>query len=91
MEVCTYYGITLINVIEEHPLGHISLAANYKNKKPFESINYFEVADRTDEDNGLSERAEFTVAELQKFLKELAVNGTGSQMLRPDHGIVGTQ
>jgi hypothetical protein len=51
MEACAYYGITLINVIEEHPLGHISLAANYKDKKPFDSINYFEVADRTDEEN----------------------------------------
>lgn len=91
MEACKYYGITMINVLEEHPLGHISLAANYKDKKPFDSINYFEVADRTDEENGLSKRAQFTVAELQTFLKELATNGTWSQMLRPDHGIVDTQ
>jgi hypothetical protein len=49
------------------------LAANYKNKKAFEMINYFEVADRTDEDNGLSERAEFTVNELKSFLKELSL------------------
>ncbi len=91
MQACKYYGITMINVLEEHPIGHISLAANYKDKKPFDTINYFEVANRTNEENGLSERAEFTVAELQTFLKELAINGTGSQMLRPDHGIAWTQ
>lgn len=90
MEACKYYGIQTINVLEEHPLWHLSLAANYKNKKPFEMINYFEVAHWTDEENGLSERAEFTVAELKTFLKELSLEWK-SQMLRPDHGIVGTQ
>lgn len=90
MEACKYYGITMINVLEEHPLWHISLAANYKNKKPFEMINYFEVASRTDEDNGLSERAEFTVNELKSFLKELSLSGK-SQMLWPDHGVANTQ
>ncbi|MCF7835116.1 isochorismatase family protein [Candidatus Gracilibacteria bacterium] len=90
MEACKYYGITMINVLEEHPIGHISLASNYKNKKPFEMINYFEVADRTDEENGLSERAQFTVEELKSFLKELSLEGK-SQMLWPDHGVKGTQ
>ncbi|MEI8252422.1 MAG: hypothetical protein WCG25_01395 [bacterium] len=51
MEACKYYGITTINVLEEHPIGHVSLAANYKNKKPFEMINYFEVAEWTNENN----------------------------------------
>lgn len=90
MEACKYYGITMINILEEHPLWHISLAANYKNKKPFDSINYFEVADWTDEENWLSERAGFTVAELKGFLKEISLEWK-SQMLRPDHGIVWTQ
>ena len=90
MEACKYYGITTINVLEEHPIWHVSLAANYKNKKAFEMINYFEVADRTDEDNGLSERAEFTVNELKSFLKELSLQWK-SQMLWPDHGVEWTQ
>ena len=90
MEACKYYGITTINVLEEHPTGHISLAANYKNKKPYEMINYFEVAGRTDKDNGLSERAQFTVAELKSFLKGLAIKWE-SQKLWPDHSIKWTQ
>jgi len=49
------------------------LAGNYKNKKPFEMINYFQVADRTDEKNGLSERAQFTVTQLKDFLKQLSL------------------
>ncbi len=91
MEACKYYGITMINVLEEHPIWHISLAANYKNKKPFEMINYSQVADWTDEENGLSERAEFTVNELKSFLKELSLNGKWSQMLWPDHSIESTK
>ncbi len=90
MEACKYYGITMINVLEEHPLWHVSLAANYKNKKPFEMINYFEVADRTDENNWLSERAAFTVNELKTFLTELSLEWK-SQMLRPDHWVEGSQ
>lgn len=86
MEACAYYGITMINVLEEHPIGHISLAANYKNKQAFDMISYEEVKDWTDENNGIGERAQFTLAELQKFLSEVS-----SQMLRPDHGIVETQ
>lgn len=90
MEACKYYGITTINVLEKHPIWHVSLAANYKNKKPFEMINYFQVADWTDKENGLSERAEFTVNELKTFLKELSLQWK-SQMLRPDHGVQWTQ
>lgn len=86
MEACAYYGITLINVIEEHPLGHISLAANYKDKQVFELITYEEVKDWTEENNGIGERAQFTLSELKRFLSEV-----GSQRLWPDHGIVDTQ
>jgi hypothetical protein len=86
MEVCAYYGITLINVIEEHPLGHISLAANYKDKQVFELITYEEVKNWTEENNGIGERAQFTLSELKRFLCEV-----GSQRLWPDHGIVDTQ
>lgn len=86
MEACKYYGITMINVLEEHPIGHISLAANYKNKNPFEVITFDEVKSWTEENNGIGERAEFTLSELKKFLAEV-----GAQMLWPDHGIKHTQ
>lgn len=46
-------------------------------------ITYEEVQERTEENNGIGERAQFTLAELKKFLSEVS-----SQMLRPDHGIV---
>lgn len=86
MEACKYYGITMINLLEEHPLGHISLAANYKDKQVYELITYEEVKDWTEENNGIGERAQFTLSELKIFLSEV-----GSQRLWPDHGIVNTQ
>jgi len=51
--LCKKYGMLTINVLEEHPLGHVSLAANYTNKNPFDDITYDEVKDRTEEDNGI--------------------------------------
>jgi len=86
MQACAYYGITLVNVIEEHPLGHISLAANYKDKNVYDLITYEEVKDWTEENNGIWERAQFTLGELKRFLSEVE-----SQRLWPDHGIVDTQ
>ena len=71
MEACKKYGITMINVLEEHPIGHISLAANYKNKQAFEMISYQEVQERTQENNGIGQRAQFTLAELKRFLSEV--------------------
>lgn len=85
IEACKYYGISTINILEEHPIGHVSLAANYKNKQAFDLLSYEEVKERTAENNGIGSRAQFTLAELKRFLSEV-----GSQMLRPDHGIVGT-
>ena len=86
IQLCKPYGITLINVLEEHPIGHVSLAGNYNNKNPFDLLTYEEVAQWTEENNGIGERAEFTLKELQSFLKEV-----GAQMLRPDHSIEHTQ
>lgn len=86
IEACRYYKITTINVLEEHPVGHISLAANYKNKNVFDLITYDEVQAWTEEDNGIGERAEFNLSELKKFLSEV-----GSQRLRPDHAIEKTE
>jgi len=85
-DICNDYGIITINVLEEHPLGHISLAANYKNKNVFDLITYDEVQAWTEEENGIGERAEFTLSELKKFLSEV-----GSQKLRPDHAIEKTE
>lgn len=84
-EACKRYGILTINVLEEHPLWHISLAANYKDKKAFDSIAYDEVKTWTEENNGIGKRAEFTLSELKRFLSEV-----WSQMLRPDHSIENT-
>ena len=86
IQICKTFEIPLINVLEEHPIGHISLAANYKDKSQFYLLTYEEVADWTEENNGIGERAQFTLKELQSFLKEV-----GAQMLRPDHSIAGTQ
>jgi len=70
-DICKTCGILTINVLEEHPLGHVSLAANYKDKNPFYLLTYDEVKDRTEEDNGIGERAEFNLSELKKFLSEV--------------------
>lgn len=82
VEACKYYKITLINVLEKHPIGHISLAANYKNRTPGEDITYDEVKDQTEEHNDIGERAEFTLDELKAHLAKVKV-----QKLRPDHSI----
>jgi nicotinamidase/pyrazinamidase len=74
------YGALIVNVFEQHPRGHISFADNYLDKKPFDMIAYEEVKDWTEENHRLAPEAEFTVEELQSFLKEV-----GSQMLWPQH------
>jgi nicotinamidase-related amidase len=86
IELCKPYGITLINVLEEHPRGHVSLANNYTDKKPYDLLTYEEVAKRTPEENGIGERAEFTLSELKSFLAEVK-----AQMLRPDHSLENTE
>jgi nicotinamidase-related amidase len=86
IELCKPYGITLLNVLEEHPIGHLSLASNYHDKKPYDLLTYEEVANWTAEKNAIGERAGFTLAELQSFLAEVKV-----QMLRPDHSLEGTE
>jgi len=85
-DFCKTYGILTINVLEKHPLGHVSLAANYKNKKTFETITHEEVQTWTEEDNGIAERAEFNLSELKKFLSEVRI-----QRLWPDHSIQNTE
>lgn len=74
------YGALMVNVLEQHPRGHISFADNYLDKQVFEMISYDEVKDWTEECHRLAPEAEFTVKELQSFLKAV-----GSQMLWPQH------
>lgn len=85
-DICKTYGVLTINVLEKHPLGHISLAANYKDKKAYEDISYEEVQSWTEEQNGIRERAQFNLSELKKFLYEVKI-----QKLRPDHSIHDTE
>lgn len=81
-ELCRKNKILTINVLDEHPLGHISLAANYKNKKPFDMITLEEVKDWTDKKNGLTERAKFNVQDVKTILSKF-----GTQRVWPDHSI----
>lgn len=74
------YGALMVNVFEQHPRWHISFADNYLDKKPFDMIAYEEVKDWTEENHGLAPEAEFTIKELQSFLRSV-----GSQMLWPQH------
>lgn len=74
------YWALMVNVLEQHPRGHISFADNYVGKKVFDMIAYEEVKDWTEENHWLSSTAEFTIKELQSFLKTV-----GAQMLWPQH------
>jgi len=86
VNLCQSYGVLLINVLEEHPEGHLSLASNYKDKDPFYLLTYEEVAQRTPDQNGIGDKAQFTLKELQAFLAEVQ-----AQMLRPDHSLANTE
>lgn len=80
IELLEPYGALMVNVLEQHPKGHISFADNYLDKKPFDMITYEEVQSWTKENHRLASTAEFTVGELQSFLKKV-----GNQMLWPQH------
>ncbi len=79
-------GWLLYNVFEAHPQGHISFASNYINKAPFSLLTREEVAERTDEENGISPSAGFTVKQLKEHLRE-----NYEQRLWPDHSIENTE
>lgn len=81
--ICHVYGILTVNVFDKHPKGHISFASSYKNKQPFDSITLEEVKDRTEEQNGLSKKAAFTVEQLQNYLKRMPGN---IEKVWPEHG-----
>lgn len=86
VDLCKGYGISLINVFDSHPRGHLLFSQNYKDKKPFEMISYEEVKAWTPQEHGLSQRAGFGLSELQSHLQKV-----GQEMLWPDHCIQGTQ
>ncbi|MDR2191224.1 MAG: isochorismatase family protein [Candidatus Peribacteria bacterium] len=86
INLCKPYGIMIINVLEEHPRGHLSLATSYKNKHPYDVLTYDEVKQWTSYQNGISDKATFDVREVQRFLAEVQ-----QQVLRPNHSLVGTE
>ncbi len=83
LDVCKPYKILAISVLDKHPRGHISFASSYKNKKPFDDVTWEEVKDRTEEDNGLSDQARFTVEQLKKYI---ANSPDQKAKVWPDHG-----
>lgn len=86
INLCKNYWIKIINVFDNHPIGHVLFAANYKNKNPYDTISYDEVKNRTKENNWIWDRAEFTLKELKNYLSKVQ-----SEVLWPDHCIQWTQ
>ena len=86
VDLCKSYGIQIINVFDNHPLWHVLFAANYKDKKPYDSISFDEVSSWTEQDNWIWERAGFSLQELKAHL-----SWVWSEVLWPDHCIQWTQ
>jgi nicotinamidase/pyrazinamidase len=82
-DICKATTILTINVFDKHPRGHISFASSYQNKQPFDFITLDEVKDWTDDDNGLSDTARFTVEQLKTYL---AKSPKQTNQVWPDHG-----
>ena len=84
-------GWIVLTSIEEHELWHISFASSFEWKEsitvvwqesPKWFITYDEVKDWTDETNGLTKSAMFTVEQLQDYLEE-----RWTEALWPDHAV----
>ena len=86
VDLCKSYGIQIINVFDNHPLWHVLFAANYKDKKPYDSISFDEVSSWTEQDNWIWERAGFSLQELKAHL-----SWVWFEVLWPDHCIQWTQ
>ena len=82
-DICKMYGMLTVNVFDKHPRGHISFASSYRDKQPFDFITLEEVQDRTEENNGLSDKARFTVEQLKAYL---ANSPDQKNQVWPDHG-----
>ena len=82
-DICKTYGVLTVNVFDKHPRGHISFASSYKNKNPFDFITLEEVQDWTDDNNGLSEQARFTIEQLKVYLEN---SPQQQNQVWPDHG-----
>ncbi|MCX6825518.1 MAG: isochorismatase family protein [candidate division SR1 bacterium] len=81
-DICRSAGMLTVNVFDKHTRGHISFASSYTNKKPYDSITYEEVRYWTQERNGLSAQAKFTVKQLQEYLLN---SPDQKNKVRPDH------
>ena len=86
IDLCKNLGMKIFNVFDNHPLWHVLFAANYKNKKPYDTISYGELKGWTEKDNQIWIRAGFTFSELESYLKSV-----WQEVLWPDHCIQGTQ
>ena len=86
LDLCKRFWIQIINVFDNHPLWHVLFSANYKNKKPYDTISFDEVVNRTDQDNWIGTRADFSLQELKDYLWMV-----WSEVLWPDHCIQWTQ
>jgi nicotinamidase-related amidase len=82
-DICKSVGMLTINVFDKHPKGHISFASSYQNKQPFDFITLDEVKDWTDENNGLSDKAKFTVEQIKAYLEK---SPKQINQVWPDHG-----
>lgn len=69
-----------------HPMGHISLASSYIGIAPMTQLGYITAMNWTQKNHPIAKHAKFTLRGLQDYLKEV-----GSQILWPDHAIVGTK
>ena len=86
LDLCKRFWIQIINVFDNHPLWHVLFSANYKNKKPYDTISFDEVANWTDQENWIWTRANFSLQELKDYLWTV-----WSEVLWPDHCIQWTQ
>jgi nicotinamidase-related amidase len=86
VDLCRGFWVQIINVFDNHPLWHVLFSVNYKNKNPYDIISLDEVSDWTEEKNGVSSRASFSLSELKDYLSK-----AWPQVLWPDHCIHWTQ
>lgn len=78
----------LINIMEQHPLGHISLASSYINKELFSAITLEDINTGKITAKDIAPHAKFTFDELKYHLQHTSKRN--SQTLWPDHSITGT-
>lgn len=78
----------LINIMEQHPLGHISLASSYVGKEIFSAITLEDIDTGKVTAKDIAAHARFTFEELKHHLQ--TTSKRNSQTLWPDHSIIHT-